>query len=137
MRNRTQSSRLIKLTHETPSMGLRSLGIVIALIGVLSFLFWDGGGSTTGIGMNVIVGLILVVVGIWMFNFNPVEEMKNTVVKGAAETIRKTAPTEQEAVKKVDEVADTAKRTVSDKQREAKQKINQLAKEVQKLTEEK
>src|SRR5882672_2087946 len=98
-------------------MSLKTIGIAIALVGALAFLFWDGGSSA--IGLNVVVGLLLVIVGVWMVQYDPVNEAKESIIRSGNETVKRMGITEDDAEQKIDQAADKAQKMVRDNQKAA------------------
>lgn len=114
---------------------IKLIGIVIIFFGILLIL---GGlnspSSTGGLDFGFIVGVMLAIVGALIFMYDPVEDAKNRVMRGAEHVMRASNPV-RDVEGKVEDVKKDVQKTTDQTTADARKRINALAKEVQKMTE--
>ena len=124
---------------------IKAIGLVLMFFGVVLLLGGVSSPSTdNSFNLTFILGLLLAIVGVLVFIYDPVEDAKNHLLH-AVNTQLKTLPREEVEMKVRDAekmVRETHEKVEKDIQSaaenakgETKRKINQMAKEVQRLTE--
>ena len=114
---------------------IKLISIVIIFFGILLIL---GGlntpGTSGGLDFGFLIGVMLAIVGALIFLYDPVEDMKNRMLKVAEHAIRDSAP-EGEMNRKASDAQKEVQHVRNETKDNARKKINALAKEVQKMTE--
>ena len=114
---------------------IKLISIVIIFFGILLIL---GGlntpGTSGGLDFGFLIGVMLAIVGALIFLYDPVEDMKNRMLKVAEHAIRNSAP-DVDVKEDVSDATKGAQNLTNETKDNARKKINALAKEVQKMTE--